>query len=49
MKSNKRMILFYLFFIVAIVVAATAFSNSGNTKKVKYSDIFTTKRSRKLL
>lgn len=39
MKSNKRMILFYLFFIVAIVVAATAFSNSGNTKKVKYSDI----------
>lgn len=39
MKSNKRMILFYLFFIVAIVVAATVFSNSGNTKKVKYSDI----------
>ena len=39
MKSNKRMILFYLFFIVAIVVAAPAFSNSGNTKKVKYSDI----------
>lgn len=39
MKSNKRMILFYLFFVVAIVVAATAFSNSGNTKKVKYSDI----------
>lgn len=39
MKSNKRMILFYLFFIVAIVIAATAFSNSGNTKKVKYSDI----------
>ena len=39
MKSNKRMILFYLFFIVAIVVAATAFSISGHTKKDKYSDM----------
>ncbi len=39
MKSNKRMILFYVFFIVAIIFAATLFSNSGNTKKVTYSEI----------
>lgn len=39
MKSNKRMILFYVFFIVAIIFAATLFSNSGNTRKVTYSEV----------
>ncbi len=39
MKSNKRMVLFYVFFIAAIILAATVFSNDGNTKKLTYGDI----------
>ncbi len=39
MKSNKRMIFFYFFFIAAIILAATLLSDSGNTKKVTYSDV----------
>ena len=39
MKSNRKMVIFYVAFILLVVFAASMFANQSPTKSITYSDI----------